>query len=109
MQLSRKSKRQAGKDVDKEVVTKRPARAAAGSASIPEASISYRYRIVLVSIARIDIESIRYRFLTAFTLHPLNSSFFTFSYHDSIKIYLQNVFLFWTRVFLHTIYFNRVY
>jgi hypothetical protein len=38
----------------------------AGSASIPEASISYRYRIVLVSIARIDIESIQYRFLTAF-------------------------------------------
>jgi hypothetical protein len=32
--------------------------AQAGSASIPEASISYRYRIVLVSIARIDIESI---------------------------------------------------
>jgi hypothetical protein len=29
MQLSRKSKRQAGKDVDKEVVTKRPVRAAA--------------------------------------------------------------------------------
>jgi hypothetical protein len=29
MQLSRKSKRQAGKDVNKEVVTKRPARAAA--------------------------------------------------------------------------------
>jgi hypothetical protein len=29
IQLSRKSKRQAGKDVDKEVVTKRPAKAAA--------------------------------------------------------------------------------
>ena len=41
-----------------------------GSASIPKASISYRYRIVLVSIARIDIESIRYRFLTAFYPAP---------------------------------------
>jgi hypothetical protein len=30
----------------------------AGSASIPEASIPYRYRIELVSIARIDTESI---------------------------------------------------
>lgn len=29
-----------------------------GSASIPKASISYQYRIVLVSIVRIDIESI---------------------------------------------------
>ena len=31
---------------------------AAGSASIPEASIPYRYRIILVSIIRIDIVSI---------------------------------------------------
>jgi hypothetical protein len=31
-----------------------------GSASIPEASIPYRYRIVLVNIARIDSESIQY-------------------------------------------------
>jgi hypothetical protein len=30
----------------------------AGSASIPKATIPYRYRIVLVSIARIDIVSI---------------------------------------------------
>jgi hypothetical protein len=58
-----------------------------GSAFIPEASILYRYCIVLVSIARIDIKSIRYRFLTAFTPHPLNSFFLTFLYNDSIKIY----------------------
>jgi hypothetical protein len=59
----------------------------AGSASIPEALISYQYRIVLVSIARIDIESIRYRFLTAFISYFFNSSFLTFLYNDSIKIY----------------------
>jgi hypothetical protein len=38
----------------------------AGSASIPKASIPYRYRIVLVNIAKIDIVSIQYRFFTAF-------------------------------------------
>jgi hypothetical protein len=35
-----------------------PAKGRPGSASIPEASIPYRYRIELVSIARIDTESI---------------------------------------------------
>jgi hypothetical protein len=40
-----------------------------GSASIPEASIPYRYRIELVSIARIDTESIQYRFFPAFNFY----------------------------------------
>jgi hypothetical protein len=62
-----------------------------GSASILKASILYRYCIVLVSIARIDIESIRYRFLTAF--YPAPSQFFFLNLYDnSIKIYPQNVF-----------------
>jgi hypothetical protein len=60
-----------------------------GSASIPEASIPYRYRIVLVSIARIDIISIQYRFFTAFNLYP----FKIFFSNLLVRRFHQNLFL----------------
>src|SRR6266511_2761787 len=62
--------------------------AIAGSASIPEASIPYRYRIVLVSIARVDIESIQYRFFTAFNSYPLKifSNLLVRRFHQNLSL-----------------------
>ena len=59
-----------------------------GSASIPEASIPYRYRIILVSIARIDTESIQYRFFTAFNSYPLKifSNLLVRQFHQNLSL-----------------------
>jgi hypothetical protein len=60
-----------------------------GSASIPEASIPYRYRIVLVNIAKIDIVSIQYRFFTAFNFYSFKIFFSNFL----VRRFHQNLFL----------------
>jgi hypothetical protein len=53
-----------------------PARTKPGSALIPEVSIPYRYRIILVSITRINTVSIRYQYFITFIFHPLKIFFF---------------------------------
>jgi hypothetical protein len=61
-----------------------------GSASIPEASIPYRYRIELVSIARIDIISIQYRIFPAFSSYSTKIFF-----NLLVRRFHQNLFLKW--------------